>query len=304
MFKPPPDAEIYTEQVLQRCRDLIENSVWQDLHVQRLAAWHANFSGITDRYFAARLLDSLIYRSAPQTKALIDYLFLRVLPEIARTAQLECIPSNDWLTPFRQSCPHKSIRFIPVIRSVEPPTKSGPVIARMIAKRLRFNERNIIWPFQIEKAISDGATTFVLLDDFLGTGDQFTKFCKAYNLSQFFASATFIYAPFVAHSTGITTVKRYDNRVFVAAAETLDVRHQLFSEGCDCFLDGENSLADARNHYVDLLTRLGILERISEKVWYGYGGLELAFAFSHASPNNSLPIMWWRGERFTPLFDR
>jgi hypothetical protein len=37
----------------------------------------------------------------------------------------------------------------------------------------------------------------------------------------------------------------------------------------------------------------------------GYGHFELVYAFEHAAPDNSLPILWWR---FAPgwqwLFDR
>lgn len=37
---------------------------------------------------------------------------------------------------------------------------------------------------------------------------------------------------------------------------------------------------------------------------FGYGGLGLAYAFEHAVSDNNLPLLWWPGADWTPLFDR
>lgn len=303
MFKPPQDAEIYIQLVLDRSRELIESSIWQDLHVQRVTSWIENFSESIDRYFAARILDSLIYRPLPQTKALIDYLFVRALPEVTRNDALGAF-CPDWVTSFLAPTAHPCVRFIPVIRDIDPPTKSGPLVARMIARHLGISECNMIWPWQIEKALSAGVKIFVFLDDFLGTGNQFTKFCKSYKIQSFLSAAQFIYAPLVAHVMGVNAVKTYDNWIVLAHAELLDAGQELFSESCDCFEDDLNSREDARKYYDILIDKIGLRSSLSERLWYGYGGLALAFSFSHASPNNSLPLLWWRAENFVPLFDR
>jgi hypothetical protein len=36
----------------------------------------------------------------------------------------------------------------------------------------------------------------------------------------------------------------------------------------------------------------------------GYGDLGLSYAFSHATPNNTLPIFWYSSNKWTPLLDR
>jgi hypothetical protein len=36
----------------------------------------------------------------------------------------------------------------------------------------------------------------------------------------------------------------------------------------------------------------------------GFGGLSLAYGFSHATPNNTLPIFWMETPTLTPLLDR
>jgi hypothetical protein len=303
VFTTPPDSDIYVELILQRCRDLIESSVWQDLHVQRVSSWIGNFSDERDRYFAARILDGLIYRSPPQTKALIDYLFVRALPEVSRGLKDVSAP-DDWVTPFVPSTPNSTTRFVPVIRDIDPPTKSGPLVARLVKRHLGISDNNIIWPFQIAKALNRGVKLFVFLDDFLGTGDQFLKFCRTNNIPSFFDSADFIYAPFVAHCAGIAAVKNVHPKIRIVCAELLDTTHQAFSPLCDCFSDGHNTCEDARKHYEDLIEKIGLRSSLGAKVWFGYGNLALTFSFSHASPNNSLPILWWRGDNFVPLFDR
>ena len=47
---------------------------------------------------------------------------------------------------------------------------------------------------------------------------------------------------------------------------------------------------------------LGLPQSI--KLAGGYGGLALAYAFAHATPNNTLPIFWMGTENLTPLLDR
>jgi len=304
MFSTPPDAELYIELILQRCRDLIESTIWQDLHVQRLNSWFGNFLSKEDKYFAARVLDNLIYRPRLQTLALIDYLFVRSLPEAANRLSGSAATIDDWITPFGRHTAHESVRFIPVIRSIDPPTKSGPLVARMVKRHLQIDDSNFVWPDQIENALEHGASVFVFLDDFVGTGDQFIKFFRTNNFDTYANDATFIYAPFVAHAEGVKSIRAFNPRILVTFAELLDGRQQLFSDCCDCFNDEQNSRVDALAHYHELIEKIGLKSSLAERVWLGYGQLALAFSFSHASPNNSLPLLWWRGPNFVPLFDR
>jgi hypothetical protein len=59
----------------------------------------------------------------------------------------------------------------------------------------------------------------------------------------------------------------------------------------------------ARDFYYDLLDERQI--RIDGPDRRGFGHYEIAYAFQHAVPDNSLPILWWsHSEHWKPLFDR
>ena len=83
-FRLPADGDIYVDRVFTRCRDLIGYQLWAGLQRSRLDSWIGNFRTSEERYFAARVLDALIYRSEDQTIALLRQLFRRVIPDSAR----------------------------------------------------------------------------------------------------------------------------------------------------------------------------------------------------------------------------
>jgi len=83
-FVVPSDGPTFIEQVRIRCEDLVRCDIWADLSIQRLNQWWSNFRTDIERYFAACLLDSVIYRSEAQTVALMRQLVQRALPDHGR----------------------------------------------------------------------------------------------------------------------------------------------------------------------------------------------------------------------------
>jgi hypothetical protein len=81
----------------------------------------------------------------------------------------------------------------------------------------------------------------------------------------------------------------------------LDASYGLFHEDSVCFKDECNTPDSAKEFYYELLRK----RRLTFTRKLGYGQLELAYAFEHAAPNNSLPILWYNGgKKWTPLFNR
>ena len=138
-----------------------------------------------------------------------------------------------------------------------------------------------------------------------GSGQQFEELIELENLRWIFSRAYVVYAPFVAHETGIAYLKdstRYP-LLRIAAAEILDSNHQLFHPDARIFEDGINTPELARAHYFDLLNRIGIQLTGNDRM--GFGGLGLTYCFEHAVPDNNMPILWHQGNPdWVPLFDR
>ena len=295
-FKLPEDGPIYTEHIISRSRDLITHNIWQGIDEIRLSRWLKNFRTEKQRYFAARVLDSLIYRSDAQTKSMLTHLFQRTIPDIARQHGLppELYTALDRL----QSKTEPNFSLVPVVPSTGSTMASGSLIARIISRHLRIQRKRILGAHEIRRT-----TPFVVfIDDFVGTGNQFTRFIHQQNLDRLVRNKLCCYVAIAGHSVGIGNLKKKFPKLPISAVDLLGPRNSLFDRHSLAFPDGTNSIADAKSFCHDMLDEFGIGSR---KYRDGYGGLALAYAFDHAIPNNCTPLLWWppRGN-WTPLFDR
>lgn len=299
-FSMPPLGPTYTAQVVERCEDLIHHNIWGGLTIPRLRGWYANFHDPLEKYFAARLLDSLIYRSRHQTTAVAIQLLQRALPQSIRSSPRPSAPSDDWLLALRAKT-DPGIRIVPVLRDSDPPTKSGLTICRLLTKQLGISEDLMIWPWQIQDQLKRGIIEFLLVDDFVGTGKQFIKFYKRFSIGTLSRQASFTYAPLSAHHKGLKSIaKNVLPTVNTVAAELLTDEHSLFAPGTLHFRDGLNSPATARQFYLSFLHKYQLTPRDA----FGYGQLAVSYGFEHATPNATLPLFWGRWNHFSPLLER
>ncbi len=302
-FQLPQDGETYIGEIVERCRALVTCRIWSDLHSGRLNTWLNNFDTPEERYFAACLLDSLIYRSAEQTYALIEHLLQRSLVD---TIRLNPSPEGliDDFLKLLQNSTDPGIRLVPVSPPDQPTMKSGPLVARIFRRKFDVNNRWFIPPAKIRLYRKKGIRVFIFVDDFLGTGDQFLKTVKAYNLEKELSSDSyFIYAPLVAHARGESAVRKKFNSLHISSVERLDDSYDVFRQGSTCFSDGINSPKRARRFYYEFLKRKRIVRRERDRC--GYKGLGLLYAFEHSTPNATLPILWFpKKTGWAPLFDR
>jgi len=302
VFQLPKDWRVYTEQILERCASLIQYRIWGDFHSSRLRRWMNNFTTDEERYFAACVLDSLIYRSKDQTLALIRQLFQRSLPDLTRLDPTPSGAIEDWQELLRTSqvSGDPGLRMVAVVKSSDPPGKSAQVIARYMMQDLSINKQWLINPWEMRRHAKAGCNIFVFTDDFLGTGDQFEEVVESERLPPLFASTYCVYAPLVAHVDGMHYLRSKYKELRLSPVEVLDDSYGLFHATSRAFEDQTNTPESAKDFYYELLKKKGI--RIQGPERRGYGHLELAYAFEHATPDNNLPILWWQKNRWNPLF--
>lgn len=298
-FKLPKDGAIYTEEVLGRCRDLISFGLWTGIEPFRLDQWVRNFVSDEERYFCAKVLDFLIYRSDPQMIAGLKEIFQVILPQIGFDHGIGVL--GNAFAQLKSETDH-GIRLVPVIPRNAPPTKSGNALGRLLKRKLRINESWIMTPEQL-CANGRSAKAVVFFDDFLGTGEQFTKFYNDYKFPSLFSSTKFAYVPLVANQGAMSDLMSLFPELYVYSSEVLNSSHSFFSPDCPAFKDGTNSPFTAIEFYHDLLVKKQIDVYGADR--QGFGGMEFLVAFGNAVPDNSLPILWWNeSQNWKPLFDR
>jgi hypothetical protein len=300
-FALPKDGEIFVDQVLERCNNLIASGIWDGFSRVRLDTWMKNFQSALERYFGACILDALIFRSQKQTVALMEHLFERAIPDLQR--QYPCSDGDFWLEALQRNTlgPDPHLRLIPVIKRSDPPAKSGPALARLYRRHLQIGQHWMIWPWQITWARQVGIKKFLFIDDFLGTGQQFSEFAEQFGLQHSLQGCYALYAPLVAHKRGIDHLKKTCPDLHVVSVEVIDDSYSVFSGNSLCFNDGLNTPLTARSFYDSLVQRAQFPVR--PEALRGYGKLSLCYAFAHATPDNSLPIIWAEGPGWKPLLE-
>lgn len=299
-FRLPQDAVTYTDSVVERCRALISYGIWSGIPAARLDAWIENFEGADGHYFAARVLDSLIYRSEDQTNELLKQLYQRILPDYARLMRMD--PSiGSALSELQSGDGDPAIRLIAVEPPKAAPVKSGPTIGRQIKRFLRFKDQ---WFCNLQDASAQVAAgkVIIFIDDFLGTGKQFSDFACNHNLERFFSTGSCIYAPIAAHTRGIQELKRRWPSLHVITCDILDNGHGIFNKESWRVDQHGNTAEEAANYYQGVIKERSL--KISPALRFGYGKLGLAYAFSHSTPNNSIPLLWWEHQGWSPLVMR
>lgn len=305
-FKVPADGLTYISKIIERCENLISYGVWEGIPRTKLFNWLANFDTDEERYFAACLLDILIYRSEPQTLAMIGQLFTRTIPDLSIKYPMPIAsPIIDWITQLNRATltTDPGVRFVAVVQHGDHPGKSGDIIARDFKRKFSINQNLLIDASKVLEWHGKGVNCFIFIDDFLGTGHQFNDVITKENIVSILPSIYVAYTPLVAYVTGIQTIESTFPSIHVSPVETLTEAYSVFNTACHCFVDDENDVVSAKEFYCDLLQRKCIDAKGADRL--GYGGLELAYAFSHAIPDNCLPLFWWyENPDFSPLFDR
>jgi hypothetical protein len=298
-FSAPNEATTYIATIKDRCHDLIGNRIWTGLQMNEINIWLKNFQTPEEEYFAACILDSLIFRSAEQTKALAVHLLNRSLPNLTRFNPTPLGIINNWQQRMQGSS-DPGIRFVTAVKEADSTTKSAYQISRIMRQELGVQINWIIKPTQIEKCIDEGVKVFVFIDDLLGTGVQIIETCEEAGVLNHLSKAWIVYAPLVAHQVGIANLKKKYSSIHIVAAEYLDNASSVFENG---FIDNINDANKAKEFYDLLLHKRGSQIYDTDNK-YGFGNLGLAYIFEHGTPDNSLHILWDNHNNWYPLYKR
>lgn len=259
----------------------------------RLEGWWAQFVTLEERFFASAVLKQLIFRTDPQFDSSIASIFYGELNRACFPGQHD----GHLVSVLRQR--HKcGICLIPVIRDSDPPTKSGPLVLRRVQKALGLATAHFYWPWLVPA----DAKVIIFIDDILGSGAQFNRFLKLWNFRDR-SDVKLIYAPAVAHETGIRAVRDESPQVDIITAEKLGNDHGFFSEKVWMRLASSTiSAAEAKAWYESFADSRGLTPGIGK---LGSGGLALTIGFEHGTPNNSLPLLWYGASgAWVPLLER
>ena len=198
-----------------------------------------------------------MYRSKDQTIALIKQMLQRLLPDLMRLDPPPTPSPKDWRAALstRRGVSDPGVRLVIAVTQVDPPTKSAHHVSRLLKRHFRVAEEWIIKAWEIEEHFRRGILTFVFIDDFLGTGEQFEKFYNAEGVGSHRSIYT-TYVPLVAHVSGVSHLSRKLPSVRVRSVESLTDAHAIFNPASKCFEDEIHS-QDPRETFTTRFWQIG-----------------------------------------------
>lgn len=285
-FSIPNGYDRFANEVFARFRVLLSKNVFSGITQLTLREWLSNFNGDEEQYLAAHLLDALIYRTDFMVDSASQHVIEMILPTILRKYGLYSSPSiDDFVNSLSVGDLALGLRFVAVDGTFEKvPGKSGAQLIRQFSRSTGIKKSLLLRPEHMG-TLDLSVKTLIFIDDCIGTGGQFKRFCNAYNLSNLANRYTLIYIPLLAHPSGINILNETCPFLHVKPVEILGLGSDFFSE-CSSrqniwARDQSNSVIDVKNIYDNLMSRHGVSRESKFS-------LNLSIGFSFSTPNNTL----------------
>ncbi|WP_423395589.1 phosphoribosyltransferase-like protein [Burkholderia sp. LMG 21824] len=300
-FFVPESYENFYDETIQRFKLLLQKQVLTGIDFGNLDQWLSNFQNKEEKYLAAHLLNSLIYRSGHMLCSSFQHLMHSELPVFLHRNGFQTpqglVAFHRQLQEAEQDC---AIRFVAVDGEFEQaPGKSGSVIIRKFAQHLNISKKILCRPGNVA-ALPEHVKFLIFVDDMLGTGTQFGKFAKFYKLDELRARFAMAYSPQLSHAQGIAHVAKHYPWLNLLPIERMGPEHQFFrAKGLDGLWHG-----DAANKVEDVKDFCDALSQRNEIPKRTRHSLDLAVLFEHAAPNNTLPLYWAKSNHWHPLIAR
>ena len=263
--------------------------------------WLRNFSNEDEIYLALVLANNILYYNLDEVRSLwriilMNRVKLFLLDEIFRDMELPDI--EKWFPEYlREKC---------IFVGYGKAGKSGQSMVYPFQQSHKGKNLKYMELFEFLHTSEDFSTKerVFLLDDFVGSGNQakttwYNKIDdKSFNdVSEENPHLKFIYLALIGFKDGKKVIEE-NTPMKVILGEELDERFKCFSD-VSVIYENPNERIEAKR----VMEEKG---RMLYEYPLGYDNMELAVAFHHNTPNNSLPVIWKRRDdgSWYPLFER
>ena len=291
------------------CAELFQSMMQKDQQLWRkfggpmdVLKWLHNFSGDREIYLALTLANGIIYYPLEQMRFLWNLILtnrvkLRLLEEVFGDGPLP--PIDAWFSKYlRDKC---------VFAGYGPAGKSGHSQVYWFKQAhgfagLRYFEFNQLLH---EHETLKGLERVFLLDDIVASGEQATAMwyrrfqgTSLNDISEANPELRFMYLALVGYDEGRRLVEK-DTPMTVILGDPLDECFRCFSELSTVYPD-----VAERDEARKVMEEKGRMLYPEHPL--GYANMQLAIAFHHNTPDNTLPVIWKRllDGGWYPLFER
>lgn len=293
---------------LECCEKLIALQAWpfSKINVDR---WISNFE-TQDQKYAMHMVSQFIYVSDQLVDAQFHSAFQN-LSNVILDEWKEFAEAKQVWNDFLGRC-----LIVPVQGEEPSPADSGYIFARKARQILRIPERQMADLDDAIEAIMSGRKTYIVfVDDFVGSGEQFTKTLdrksqrsnifgqSIKNAANANPNSQLFYCNVAMTALGKARVEHECPNVVLSSANVLGSEYSWTSENGAMWPDDEK--ANGMSIIEKYSKRLGYRDdNGSENDWRGFHCLGLGLAFEHSTPDASLPIFFSERNGWRPLVTR
>lgn len=296
----PPNWLVFKRMVLSNVKLYCATNIWP-FKYETFTAWLNNFDSELDEYLALQLIDSLIVRSNQMVKVGFARLLHSQIRQtlIERQVVDESIDLVQWKRLMRVGGLQNKIQFSPVYTN-DQAGESGNSIYRLISSELATGR------YLLNESKSE-SEAIILIDDFVGSGQQFLDFSKEFELEERLKTQVIIYCPLVAYKIGVDKIKTRFPKLILLPVETIYKESSIFSGSKDDFFKNDtiNTIESVKNHLISMQSKYASKNMPS---WLGFDNASLPLSFEWGCPNQTPSILWMhetpKVEGWNKLFSR
>ncbi len=291
-------SDILIREALEKCEVLKKAGLWPNESRMRPRAWLDNFDD-EDQSTAAYLLSKFTFYNNDLTERLLKASYQSIGDGLPKK------PSNSGGNLIDAL---ESAILVPVSGEKPNPTDSGYLFCRKARQILRIPEERIK---NLDESVEHAAKgdTVILLDDFIGSGDQFLKswerIYNGHSLKSLIEKNYFeaIYITLVSTDYGLNEIKINAPKVSVCCPHIL-YKESTVSHILDKNDSTSKKVKDLLEKYSPRLTPKDHYMCHPPYLKYGYKMRGLMLGFDHSIPDATLPIFWSPGNNWEPLIER
>jgi len=311
MEKIDSEKSLYINKCKAFISFMVSQQQWSGLSMASIDLWLKNFKklSIDEQGLVFKLLTNIIYFSEND---MLDALKLGVY---------KCLSYKDILEKQLSSCFTTSIHtlnsmhkaninkscFVPLLDK-DAPHESGNNICRTLVQQGIIPSNHSIFIEQVPQLLKSlPITNLVIVDDCVGSGDQFKAFWKETQISDEENVLTITelcnkynikanYLTLFGYDKGIEELRKNYTNLNIVCVQNLTENHRVFSNISYIWEDEEE-----RKKAILLFSSIAKSAGIS---FYGYNYLDFAFIMHKTIPDWSLPLFWQENDDWRLLLRR
>jgi hypothetical protein len=298
-FSLPKNHQYYVKTVIKKIKNYILLGIWDNTDLSSLNSWLKNFKTDKEQYFAALLLDKIVYKNELSIQSSLNKMFHITLPNLLEQHNVyNQTDLQEWENDLKNPNEDQSLPFkFSTITSEKELGDSGSDYMRRLRKYYLVNRKLLI---RIDSNKPSHVTTLIIIDDIIATGEQVKTFIEE-NSKHINQYKYVIFMPLLAHIKGLNAVKEkvlklvhteqlHTHNILIEPVETIYENSSFFySPRTDQKIDAENTIEDLKLMYQNMMRKN--LPQWTEDILFGYGELGMLLLLTTGIPDNTLPII-------------